>query len=98
MDARRAGAIALTVMGFACRVIAFALCALTVALCFNGFAAKLNIVSLVVDLTRALPAVIAGYGLVATPLGGVFRFDFACMAVAFFLIDYACARVARSLR
>ncbi len=98
MDARKAGAIALSVIGFACRVIACALCALTVALCFNGVAAKLNIVTFVVELTQALPAMVSGYGLIATPFGGVFRFDFACMAVAFFVIDYLCVRISRALR
>lgn len=98
MDSRRAGAIALTVVGVACRIIALALCVLTVALCFNGVATKLNIVTFVVELTQSLPDVIAGYGLIATPFGGVFRFDFACMAVVFFALDYLCARLARSLR
>lgn len=98
MDARKAGAIALSVIGFACRVIAIFLCALTVALCFNGVAAKLDIVTFVVELTQALPAVISGYGLIATPFGGVFRFDFAIMAVVFFAVDYLCVRVSRVLR
>lgn len=98
MDSRRAAAIALTVVGMACRVIALVLCALTVALCFNGVATKLNIVMFVVELTQTLPDVIAGYGLIATPFGGVFRFDFACMAIVFFALDYLCARCARTLR
>lgn len=98
MDSCRAGAIALTVLSAASRSFALLLCVLTVALCFNGIAARLNIVMFVVELTRALPKVIAGYGLIATPFGGVFRFDFACMAAAFFLLDYLCARFARSLR
>lgn len=98
MDSRRAGAIALTVLSAASRFIALLLCVLTVALCFNGIATKLNIVTFVVELTQALPKVIAGYGLIATPFGGVFRFDFASMAAAFFLFDYLFARLARSLR
>lgn len=98
MDSRKAGAIALSLIGMACRFIAIVLCCLTVALCFNGMATTFNIVTFVVELTQALPDIIAGYGLIPTPFGGVFRFDFACMAVVFFLIDYACARASRTLR
>lgn len=97
MDERRAGAIALKIVGAACRVIAWTLCALTVALCFNGVVTRLNIVSFIVDVTQVLPDLIAGYGLIPTPFGGVFRFDFACMAVMFFLVDYACGRIANLL-
>lgn len=98
MDERRAAAIVFTILSVACRVIAIVLCVLTVALCFNGVVTRLNIVAFIVDLTQALPDVIAGYGLIPTPFGGVFRFDFACMAVVFFGIDYACSRVAGLLR
>lgn len=98
MDVRNAGAVALSIVSVACRVLAIALCALAVALCFNGISTKLGIVSFVVELTQALPDVIAGYGLIATPFGGVFRFDFLLMAIVLFIIDYACARIARSLR
>lgn len=98
MDARRAGAIALAIVSIACRVVALVLCVLTVALCFNGIANRLGIVSLVVDITRVLPDVIAGYGLIPSPFGGVFRFDFACAAAALFILDYFCERLSRSLR
>ncbi|MDO4436675.1 MAG: hypothetical protein Q4B77_01815 [Coriobacteriaceae bacterium] len=98
MDSRKAGAVALSIVAVCCRVLAVALCALTVALCFNGVPSRLNIVAFVVDLTRALPDVIAGYGLIPTPFGGVFRFDFALMATSLFCIDYACARLSRVLR
>ena len=98
MDLRKAGAVALTIISVACRVLAIALCALAIVLCFNGISTRLGIVSFVVELTQALPDVIAGYGLIATPFGGVFRFDFLLMAIVLFVIDYACARVARELR
>lgn len=98
MDERRAAAIVFAILGVACRIIAIVLCVLTVALCFNGVVTRLNIVAFIVDLTQALPDVIAGYGLIPTPFGGVFRFDFACMVVVFFGIDYACSRVAGLLR
>lgn len=98
MDARKAGAIALNVLCYACRILALALCALTVVLCFSGVSTKLGIVTFVMDLTQTLPDVIAGYGLIPTPFGGVFRFDFMLMAIVLFTIDYLCARMVRSLR
>lgn len=98
MQGRRAGAVALMVVAWAARVCAIALCALTVVLCFSGLSAHLNLVGFVVDLSRALPSVIAGYGLVATPMGGVFRLDFAIVAGLLFLLDYLCTRISQVLR
>lgn len=98
MDSRKALAVALALLGFAFRLFALVLCALTVILCFNGVATMLGIVTFVVDLTQALPDIIAGYGLIPTPFGGVFRFDFAVMAVVCFALDYALARISRSIR
>lgn len=98
MQGRRAGAVALMVVAWAARVCAVALCALTIVLCFSGLSAHLNLVGFVVDLSRALPSVIAGYGLVATPMGGVFRLDFAIVAGLLFLLDYLCTRISRALR
>lgn len=98
MDARKAGAIALNVVSFTCRILAQLLCFLTVALCFSGVTTRLGIVTFVIELTQTLPDIIAGYGLIPTPFGGVFRFDFMLMAIVLFAIDYLCARVARSLR
>ena len=98
MDSRKALAVALTLLGFAFRLFALVLCALTVILSFNGVATMLGIVAFVVDLTQARPDIIAGYGLIPTPFGGVFRFDFAVMAVVCFALDYALARISRSIR
>ena len=53
---------------------------------------------LVMDLTQALPDVIAGYGLITSPFGGVFRFDFALAMVFLLVVDYAAQRAARALR
>lgn len=98
MDARRAGAVALTLLSYAFRILAITGCVLTVLLCFGGVSTRLNIASAVVDLSRALPELIAGYGVVASPFGGVFRLDFALTAVVLFALDYGCARAARALR
>lgn len=98
MDSRRALAVALALLGLAFRLFALFLCALTVVLCFNGVATMLGIVNLVVDLTRTLPDVIAGYGLIPTPFGGVFRFDFAVVAVMCFFVDHLLGRISRTVR
>ena len=98
MDLRIAGAVALTVFSYIARACAILLGLLTVLLCFPGVAVRLNIMGLVMDLTQALPDVIAGYGLITSPFGGVFRFDFALAMVFLLAVDYAAQRAARALR
>ena len=98
MDLHKAGAIACSVLSIAMRVCGIVLCIFTIMLCFPGLIARLKLVDLVFDLAAALPAVISGYGLIPSPMGGVFRFDFALCAAFFFLIDYVLQRVSRSLR
>ncbi len=94
----RAFALAASILAVILRIFGIALCVLTVVLCFAGAAARLSIVGLVVDLSRMLPDVIAGYGVMTTPFGGVFRLDFAIMAVVFFAADYLLCRLSRALR
>ncbi len=98
MSARKAGAVALTVLSYILRICGIALCLIVVALCFSGMAARLDIVGLVVDLSRALPDFIAGYGVIASPFGGVFRFDFAAVAAFCFALDFLCSRLSRWIR
>lgn len=98
MNSRRAGAIACVILSYVCRFIGIFMCLITILLCFPGVSAKLNLVGFIVDLSRAVPAVLAGYGVIASPFGGVFRFDFALVALIFFIIDYVCVRVSRRLR
>ncbi len=98
MRASNPAAVALNLLSYVLRIAGIALCLLTVLLCFSGVAARLNIVGIVVELSRMLPDVIAGYGLMPTPFGGVFRLDYAVIAVVCFLADYACCRASRSLR
>ncbi|MDY2777785.1 MAG: hypothetical protein SOU51_05350, partial [Collinsella sp.] len=90
MDARRAIAIALSVIAVALRILGALMSALTVILCFSGLSARLNIVGLVIDISRLIPDLIAGYGVITSPFGGVFRLDFALVALIFFLLDYLC--------
>ena len=88
----------MSVLAVVCRICGVFMTLMTVMLCFSGIAAKLQIVGFIVELSRALPAAIAGYGVITSPFGGVFRFDYAIVAVVFFVIDYALTRVSRSVR
>ena len=98
MNFREAGALALRLLSLACRVLGILLCALTVILCFNGLSSRLGLVDLVIDLSRSLPASIAGYGLIPSPFGGVFRLDFAFLCIGLFLLDYLFDRASRAIR
>lgn len=98
MDFRRAAAIGFTILSWTSRLIAIGLGALTVLLCFPSAAARLNLIGLVIDIANALPDVISGYGLITSPFGGVFRFDFACTMAIMLALDYIFQRISRSLR
>ena len=98
MNSRRAAAVAMSVLAVVCRICGVFMTLMTVMLCFSGIAAKLQIVGFIVELSRSLPAAIAGYGVITSPFGGVFRFDYAIVAIVFFVIDYALTRVSRSVR
>lgn len=98
MDLHRAAAIACSILAYILRALAIAMGILTVILCFPSIGARLNLTGLVIDLTRALPDVISGYGLITSPFGGVFRFDFALVMVVLLVADYVFVRISRSLR
>lgn len=98
MDSRNAGAIALTIISYALRICGIFMCLVTIVLCFPGVTAKLNLVGFVVELSRSVPGAIAGYGLVASPFGGVFRLDFALVAAVCFAADFGCIKLADRLR
>ena len=73
MNSRKAAAVAMSIIAIACRICGIFMSAMTVLLCFSGLTAKLQIVGFVVELSRALPSAIAGYGVITSPFGGVFR-------------------------
>ena len=73
MNSRKATAVAMSIIAIACRICGIFMSAMTVLLCFSGLTAKLQIVGFVVELSRALPSAIAGYGVITSPFGGVFR-------------------------
>ena len=62
MNSRKAAAVAMSIIAIACRICGIFMSAMTVLLCFSGLTAKLQIVGFVVELSRALPSAIAGYG------------------------------------
>lgn len=98
MDFRRAAAIGFKILSWTSRLVAIGLGALVILLCFPSAAARLNLIGLVIDISNALPDVISGYGLITSPFGGVFRFDFACAMSIMLVLDYICQRISNSLR
>ena len=94
MNSRKAAAVAMSIIAIACRICGIFMSAMTVLLCFSGLTAKLQIVGFVVELSRALPSAIAGYGVITSPFGGVFRLDYAIVAVILF-VPTTCSRAPR---
>ena len=92
MEARKAAAVALNICAYAFRIIGIALCALVIMLCFPGIVNQLGLTGLVIDLSRVLP------GVIVSPFGGVFRFDFLIVGIVFFVLDFACSRFSRAVR
>ena len=88
----------LTILSWAARIGAIAICLLTALLCFGGLTAHLGLASLTLAVAQALPEAIAGFGLLATPFGGIFRSDFALSALGLFCIDWLCSQLASLLR
>ena len=49
-------------------------------------------------MKTTLPSSIAGYGVITSPFGGVFRLDYAIVAVILFVADYLLTRASRRVR
>ncbi len=64
----------------------------------RGIVNQLGLTGFVIDLSRVLPGVIAGWGVIVSPFGGVFRFDFLIVGIVFFVLDFACSRISRAVR
>ena len=92
MNSRKATAVAMSIIAIACRICGIFMSAM------SGLTAKLKIVGFVVELSRALPSAIAGYGVITSPFGGVFRLDYAIVAVILFVADYLLTRASRRVR
>ena len=52
----------------------------------TSVALTLHVAPLALALTQMLPAPLCFFGVVASPFGGVFRTDFALLAVCFFVL------------
>lgn len=98
MDYRKAVAIACSLISWVCRIAGIVLSIITVILCFGGIAARLGLVNYVIEFSRMLPGVIAGYGVLPTPFGGVFRMDFAISAFVLFALDIASQHISERVR
>ena len=98
MNSRKATAVAMSIIAIACRICGIFMSAMTVLLCFSGLTAKLKIVGFGVELSRARPSASAGYGGITAPFGGVFRLEYAIVAVILFVADYLLTRASRRVR
>ena len=85
------------VVGYLARIAAILLSGLVVILCL-GTATNLGVVGVIMTLNGMVPSAISGLLVIPTPLGGAFRGDFALLAIALFVVDWACMRISSALR
>lgn len=85
------------VVAYLARIAAILLSALVVILCL-GTATNLGVVGVIMSLNGMVPSAISGMLVIPTPLGGAFRGDFALLAIALFVVDWASMRIASALR
>lgn len=105
MNFYKAGALALNFIAVLFRIMGIIMCALTCVLCFGRLsimltipALNVSVYSIALEISCVVPKAIAGYGVISTPMGGVFRVDFALCAAVLFLLDYLFMRLACALR
>lgn len=94
---RRIVSLALYVVACALLVCCLLVLALTLVLLFSQVALALGAASLAMSLTRALPAWLAMFGVVASPFGGVFRTDFLIVVVVLLVAAKLVHRLAKGL-
>jgi hypothetical protein len=70
---------------------------LVAALVSSQVALSLKVAPVALAITQAMPAGLAFWGVVSSPLGGVFRTDILVVAVAAFVLAKVVRRVGRSL-
>ncbi|NLQ12757.1 hypothetical protein HGI81_02685 [Olsenella sp. KGMB02461] len=85
------------VVAYLARIAAILLSGLVVILCL-GTATNLGVVGVIMTLNGMVPSAISGMLVIPTPLGGAFRGDFALLAIALFVVDWAAMRIASALR
>ena len=76
----------LYVLSCICMAVSLVLLLLCASLLSTPVALVLHVAPLALSITQLIPAPLCFLGVVASPFGGVFRTDFALLAVAFFLL------------
>ena len=90
-------AAALRLLACALLVCACVLCLLVLACISSQVALALHVAPLALRLTAAMPAWLAYAGVVAAPLGGVFRTDLLVCAVVAYLLSRVLRRLAKGV-
>lgn len=88
----------LSVLSVLCRIAAIALALLSVANAFVLGSLRIRLVAITAMVSSWLPPALSGAFVFETPFGGVLRGDFMVSAVVLFVIDWALAKAAHSLR
>lgn len=88
----------LSVLSVLCRIAAIALALLFVANAFVLGSLRIRLVAITAVVSSWLPSALSGAFVFETPFGGVLRGDFMVAAVVLFVIDWALAKAAHSLR
>lgn len=88
----------LSVLSVLCRVAAIALALLSVANAFVLGSLRIRLVAITAMVSTWLPPALSGAFVFETPFGGVMRGDFMVAAVVLFVVDWALAKAAHSLR
>lgn len=85
-------------VGFGLRLAAIALSIMVVAATFLTGSLRAQLVGTINMAPMLMPPALLGQFVYETPLGGVLRGDLAIASVLLFVADYACMRLAASLR
>ena len=94
---RALAALVLRLCGCALLVCSCVLALLTLACVSSQVALALHVAPLALRLTAAMPAWLAYAGVVASPLGGVFRTDLFLCALACYLLSRLTRRLAKGV-
>lgn len=88
----------LYVLAWIFRICAWVVCAITILSCFNLIYRFAPVASVLGVVQGATPGVLVGRLSLETPFGGLFRGDFAVVALCLFVLDWVCLRVSANLR
>lgn len=93
------GILSTIVYGLACAAVALAIFVLLLAATFlvPSVALALGTAPFALALTAILPAPLAFWGVLSSPLGGVFRTDFVVVAIALLIVAKILRKIARAL-